>query len=204
MRLPFTIPQRSEEFAEFCGIMLGDGGISEYQTIITLHSEDDSDYSEFVTDLIEKLFAVSPGIYKKKTAHALDLVISRVGLVEFLTRDCGLKLGNKVAQACDVPDWIKENVDLSIACVRGLVDTDGSIFTHRYISKGKEYAYKKLSFTSVSKPLLDSVQRILREFGLNARLGSNHDIRLDSKDDMAKYFDVIGSHNPKHLNRYAS
>jgi len=39
------------------------------------------------------------------------------------------------------------------------MDTDGCVFTHRYKSKGKWYSYKKLYFTSLSKPLLNSFFR---------------------------------------------
>jgi hypothetical protein len=203
-KLPILVPEPSSELAEFCGIMLGDGGISKYQVAVTLHSVDDKEYSVFVSDLIEKLFGIFPGCYKRISAQAITLVVSRIKLVEFLTEICGLKSGNKIIQSADMPDWIKENTDFKIACVRGLVDTDGSVFTHRYISKDKEYTYKKLSFTSMSEPLLHSVLDTLQEIGLHSRIGSNHDIRIDSKADMQAYFTEIGSHNPKHLKRFAT
>jgi hypothetical protein len=203
-RLSFIEPARSEQLAEFCGIMLGDGGISAYQIMITLHRENDKEYALYVTSLIQALFGLIPSMYEKKSSLAIDLVISRIGLTDFLVNKCGLKRGNKIKQSADIPSWIKENEAFKIACVRGLVDTDGSIFTHSYISKGKQYSYKKLSFTSVSSPLLESVQKIFIEKGLRARIGSVYDVRLDSKSDMQDYFGIFGSQNPKHLKRYAS
>jgi hypothetical protein len=184
--------------------MLGDGGISQYQVIVTLNAIDDKEYSVYVACLIKKLFGVDPSFYYRKTASAVHIVVSRIGLVDFLTRECGLIVGNKIMKNADIPEWIKENTEMHVSCIRGLVDTDGSVFTHKYLSKGKEYRYKKLSYTSVSVPLLYSAHALLKEQGLTPRFGSNSDLRLDSKSDMNRYFSIISSHNPKHLNRYAS
>lgn len=82
------------------------------------------------------------------------------------------------------------------------MDTDGCIFTHRYKVNGKFYNYKKLSFTSYSEPLRQSVFSILKENGFNPRLAQRKDVRLDSIGDVRKYFYLIGSHNPKYLKKY--
>lgn len=200
--LPIDKPQRSSELAEFIGIILGDGGISRYQITITLNSETDKEYIDFVATFVENLFGVIPGIYKDKRFKATDIVLSRKELVKFCTEELGLKIGDKVKQQVDIPDWIKNNSDFEIACVRGLVDTDGSVFTHRYKVNGKQYQYKKLSFSNRSRSLLNSVYLILQNLGLHPRLTSNIDVRLDSIEDMKKYFLIVGAHNRKHLKKY--
>lgn len=195
-------PRRSVELAEFVGIMMGDGGISKYQIAITLHHIDDLEYTSFVASIIEKLFKVTPSIYHSPKDSINDIVVSRKELVQYLHK-LGLPIGNKVKQQFDIPEWIKRNEKFSIACLRGLVDTDGSVFTHRYRVKNTQYAYKKLSFTSASTPLLKSAHAILRKLGLNSKLRTR-DVRLESIADMKRYFLIIGSHNPKHLRRYKS
>jgi len=115
----------------------------------------------------------------------------------------GLKTGNKVKQQVDVPGWIKNNKKFQIACVRGLMDTDGSIFIHKYKVKGKAYQYKKMAFTSRSKPLVIFAYNALKRLKLNPRITKNGwDVRLDSIEDVKKYFRLIGSHNLKHLKKY--
>lgn len=204
LNLPKSIrrPNFSKELAEFVGIMLGDGGITKYQVVISLHSEDDKKYSIFVTRLIKKLFKVPVGVYYDKNSFSLDLVVSRKKLVCFCVERLGLKIGNKIKQRMDIPDWIKNNEQYSIACVRGLVDTDGCVFIHRYKVNGKIYVYKKLAFTSYSDPLLCSVFAILKKNGLNPRLAQRRDVRLDSVNDMKKYFKIFSSHNLKILKQY--
>lgn len=200
--LPIKKPKKSEDLAEFIGIVLGDGGITQYQVIISFHSVDEKEYSKFVASLIKRLFDVPIGIHYDKNDLEFDLVISRRELVRFCTEKLGLKKGNKIKQQVDIPEWIKQNKSYLTACVRGLMDTDGCVFTHRYKVNGKLYSYKKLSFTSYSKPLRQAVFNILKDNGLNPRLAQRKDVRLDSIEDMQRYFRVFGSHNPKHLKRY--
>ena len=199
--LPIKKPRQSEELAEFVGIVLGDGGITQYQVTISFHSVDEKGYSKFVADLIKRLFDVQIGVHYDKNDLEFDLVISRSELVRFCIEKLGLKQGNKIKQQVDIPDWIKQNKLYSIACTRGLVDTDGCVFTHRYKVNGKPYNYKKLAFTSYSEPLRQSVFNILKDNGLNPRFAQRKDVRFDSIEDMQRYFQLIGSHNPKHLKR---
>ncbi|RJQ34091.1 hypothetical protein C4568_03030 [Candidatus Parcubacteria bacterium] len=193
-------PDNGEMLAEFIGIVMGDGGISDYQVTISLHHVTDLPYIGFVTRLIRKLFKVRASVYHHESRSVKDIVVSRKALVDFL-HSRGLPIGNKVRQQFDIPEWIKKNPKYARACVRGLVDTDGSVFTHSYRVKGKRYNYKKLSFCSRSRPLQLSVAKILADSGLHPRV-TLYDVWLDRKTDVKRYFEVIGSHNPKHLKRY--
>lgn len=195
-------PKKDIELAEFMGIMMGDGGISEYQIVITLHHTDDLEYSDFVVRLIKKLFKITPSINHSSKNSVNDITVSRKELVRYL-HELGLPIGNKVKQQFDIPEWIRCESRFATACIRGLVDTDGCIFTHRYRAKGAWYAYKKLSFTSASRPLRQSVHTLLQKFGFHPRM-TDKDVRLDRAEDMKRYFSSVGSHNPKHLRRYES
>jgi len=193
-------PRYSKELAEFIGIVLGDGSITKNQVTITLHYKDDKEYGRFVVNLIKKLFNVYIGECNRQSTT--DYIVSRTKLVKFCIEKLGLKIGNKIKQQVDIPDWIKQNKQYEIACARGLVDTDGCIFNHKYKVKEKWYSYKKLCFTSYSKPLRESVFNILKNNELNPRFAQDKDVRLDSIKDMEKYFKIFSSHNPKHLKKY--
>ena len=197
---PIYKPRKSAELAEFIGTMMGDGGMHKYQAIITLHYIDDRKYIDFVIKRIRGLFHIRPALHHIPKHSVFNIVISRLEVVKYL-HSLGLPIGNKVRQQFDIPQWIKGNKKFSIACVRGLVDTDGSVFTHKYMSGRKQYCYKKLSFCSHSVPLQMSVAKILAELSMSPRL-TKFEVRLDSIADMNKYFFLIGSHNPKHLERY--
>lgn len=201
--LSFKKPRFSKELAEFVGIMLGDGGMTKNQVKVTLHSIDDLEYSRFVESLMKKLFDVKISRINRNDCEALDIVISRIELVKFLVNKTGLNIGNKVKHQVDIPNWIIDSNSFKKECLRGLIDTDGCVIIHKYKSKGKEYSYKKLSFTSRSLPLLNSVKNILTELEIKNRITkNNYEIRIEAENDVKKYFDIIGSHNSKHLARY--
>ena len=194
-------PAKSKELAEFVGVILGDGGISNYQVTVALHAIDDKRYGGFVTSLIEKLFDVPVGIYKSKTDASVHYYVSRVELVDFCVEFLGLVKGNKITHQVDIPRWIKNNKEYLSACVRGLVDTDGSVFVHTYRVNGKIYKYTKMNFTSNSEPLRRSVYEGLNKLNVPSRLDGRNNVWIDSKSGVKKYFSIIGSHNPKHLDR---
>ncbi len=201
--LSFRKPKIDETLAEFFGIMMGDGGMSQYQVHVTLHHKDDLLYSRFVIDMLEKLFRVKVAITKRPEFSVNVLIVSRVGMVRYL-HSLGLVIGNKIKQQIDIPQWIKDNKEFRIACIRGLVDTDGCVIQHNYKVNGKWYHYKKLAFTSASLPLRNSVFSMLKDLGFSPSITQSRDVRLNSKTDMRHYFELIGSHNPKHLKKWRS
>jgi len=202
-RKPIGKPRKSEELAEFIGIMLGDGGIAAKgkQIHITLNYKDDAEYIKYVCGLIEKLFKRKPGICERKSDGVFVILVSSIDLIDYLVK-LGLKKGNKIKLQVDIPSWIKKNKNYSIACVRGLMDTDGCVFNHRYRVNKKFYNYTKVSFTSYSQPMRRSVSKILESLGIKSRLFSYRDVRIDSQKDVENYFKLIGSSNQKHLKKY--
>jgi hypothetical protein len=197
---PIRKPRKSAALAEFMGIMMGDGGMHPYQATITLHYIDDRAYAAFVARLAETLFGTKPGIYHLPRKSVRTIVLSRVEAVAYL-HELGLPIGNKVKQEFDIPTWIKTNRSFSIACLRGLIDTDGTVFTHAYRVNGKRYAYKKLSFCSHSRPLLLSTAKIFADLGMHPRV-TTYDVWLDRARDVQRYFSLVKPHNQKHLKRY--
>ena len=67
-------------------------------------------------------------------------------------------------------------------------------------SNGKNYKYLKLCFANRSKPLLNSVLKILRKFYFDAYIHGDQ-VFVNSILGIKKYFAEIGTHNPKHLDK---
>jgi len=105
---PIKKPCFSKELAEFVGIVMGDGGITQRQIKITLHHKDDKEYGKFVVGLIKRLFDVYVGTCHREKDSVIYYVVSRSELVRFCTEKLGLKQGNKIKQQIDIPDWIKK------------------------------------------------------------------------------------------------
>lgn len=201
---PIRKPRYSKDLAEFVGIMMGDGGITKNQLKITIHSKDDRDYSRFIKNLVEKLFDVPISVFYHKDKLAMDLMVSRTELVRFCNETLGLKIGNKLKQGLDIPDWIKQSREFQKECMRGLMDTDGCIFNECHNIKGKKYCYPRLAFTSYSEALCLSVFEIFENLGFQPKIRIRRNVQLEKKEDILGYFRIIGTNNPKHQKRFKS
>lgn len=197
--LPIKTPPKSPLLAEFAGIMLGDGGITKRQATITLHKEDDIDFAEYVKDIISELFKIIPKLYLRNKKGVIDIVISRSELIKYLN-GIGLPIGNKVVNQVDVPDWIKKSKNLRLSCLRGLFDTDGSIYIDKHKLKGKIYLNCGMVFTNRSLPLLSYFKKQLEMLGFNPTQ-SGYSIFLRREQQIISYFKKVGSKNPKHRNK---
>ena len=190
-------PRLSIELAEFIGIMLGDGGISNYQINLTFNAQTESEYTSYVQKLIKKLFLISASITLRPLDNANRVVASSKNLVEFLER-VGLEKSNKIK---NIPRWILDNRSYSIACLRGLVDTDGSFYSYRHKVFNKIYCNFAMSFTNYSKSLLRTVYKILKYLDFTPVIDSKH-VYLHKRKEIDRYFKEIGSSNLKHSQKY--
>ena len=100
-----------------------------------------------------------------------------------------------------LPSWILQHPDFAKASLRGLMDTDGSIYGARRTIAETKYTHACLCFRNYSKPLLDAVYHIMINLGYHPTMGHNR-IYLYRQKEITRYFEEVGSHNPKHLQRY--
>ncbi|MBI2326952.1 hypothetical protein HYU92_01420 [Candidatus Curtissbacteria bacterium] len=191
-----NIPEENENLAEFIGILLGDGGLSNFQCVIYLNSEVDEEYVFYVRDLIEKLFGLKPSLFRHKTQKVVRVMVSSINLIKYLEQK-GLRRGNKVLLQVGVPEWILLKPEYIKACIRGLVDTDGCFAMHRYKVNGKLYSYPKIVFTNRSLPLLDFVHEGLRGLGYKPKNDGRYKVWLYNKSEVKSYLKEIGTGNFK-------
>lgn len=193
-------PRYSFELAEFMGIMLGDGGVTKYQLNIALNSKTDKEYLFYVKNLLEKLFLIQTSVILRKNKIAACIVASGRNLVE-LVQKYGLKVGDKVRQSVDIPRWILDKNEFSVACLRGLMDTDGSCYLYGHNVNKKRYYNFALCFTNASQALLKSVYAILDRNDYHPCMTGKR-VYVYGKDEIAKYFQKVGTQNSKHLQKY--
>lgn len=200
-----TLPNKCNELAEFLGIVFGDGGIGNpWQLVITLNIEKDTDYIGYVAELISRLFDLKVRIWSRKTTKAVLIVCSSSTLVEYL-HSIGVVKGNKIAQSFDIPTWIHDSASFEKAFVRGIVDTDGCLYTHRHIVGNHQYTNLGFCFASYSPKLLNSVAHIFAKNGIIPHIcNKNRWICLYAKDAIGKYLEVFGSSNSRIYAKYNS
>lgn len=200
------LPRKSEYLSELIGTILGDGHIESYtkgtkircySITITGDSRNDKEYlSNYITNIIKKLFREDTKIKESEDSNTLYLRVYGKEIVKFLN-NLGLKSGNKKENNQSIPKWIKNNKNYLIPCLRGLVDTDGSI---HYISKNNKNL--RISFTSYIPNLLNDVRNSLIKLGFNpSKIINEKQIFLSRKENIERYIKTIGFSNEKHLNR---
>src|SRR3989338_3777370 len=160
MNFPYIF---NNKFAEFVGILLGDGSIGIYGTQhrvkITINSVDDLEYAHYVSNLIDSLFEVSPLMRFRKNEQTLDILLFNKGLVNFLTQNVGLRTAPKFERAT-IPNGFL-NTDLELFVLRGLFDTDGCVV----ITNNNGTIYPRLELKIIKSPMRQQVVDILRRNG---------------------------------------
>ena len=200
-RRDFRTPGPSPQLAEFVGIMIGDGTVGKYQISIALDMITDKIYADFVASLVEDLFHIRPGVYLREKQGRIVIAVSSVALSEYL-QGLGLLAGNKLRYGVTLPGWVRNNPEFSKACLRGLFDTDGSVYQETHRLRNAIYSYPRLSLVSYSKPLRDAAYDELNRFGISALIRNDRDVKIERFTDIKRYFTVIGTSNGKHLARW--
>lgn len=199
-RNTFNYPAESQEFAEFIGIMLGDGGMSSGQIKITLDMNVDKKYASIVQNMINNLFKRNPSLYIRKDVNVITICLTGVNLVNYLVSK-GLCIGSKMRANIGIPKWIKSNPSYSKSCIRGLVDTDGCFFIHKYKVNNKIYEYKKINFVSYIPQLMSDVENQLKSFGFTPKVRGVR-LFLYNQHEALRYLKEIGTSNPKNYFRW--
>ena len=195
-------PSQSTGLAEFIGIILGDGGITNYQVVVTLNKDTDKEYANYVNDIFKNLFRLEPTIKEIKDKKVCCVVVSSRNLVEYLENKHGLKAGDKIRNKLDIPLWIKLNKEYTKACLRGLFDTDGCFYIDKHYYKKKIYYNCAMNFTNRSFPILFFFKTKLEQLGFHPTRNTKFSIVLRRENEIIKYFQTIGSSNLKHLNKF--
>ncbi len=191
------IPEiNSVEFAEFYGMLLGDGCV--YSNLsgfcISSNVSTDRDYVEkHIAGLLLGLFNIKPKLYYSKSSKAVNCVIYSKKIAEFLTK-LGFPSGKKKSGDVKFLKAFFSSPELVKACLRGLMDTDGSICGH-------PNSKIMLNISVTSKSLLNSSLEAFRQ--LNIPVGSySKGINIYGKAKLNLYFKMIGSSNTKHIYKY--
>ncbi len=191
-RSDIIIPtHHSNTLAEIFGIMLGDGKLSHYQTMVTLGNKEEV-YAKYVAELLIKIFGVHPKIITDPHKGYRTVYLGSTEIAAWLVSE-GL-VYNKVASQVDVPLWILDKEQYMKRFVRGFFDTDESIYKLKYGAQ--------LSFTNYSVPLLISLQWLLRRLGYRVSEISGHRFYLTKQGEIERFFKEIGPCNPKHVKRF--
>ncbi len=199
------IKQHSSNLAEAIGIILGDGSLYNNkkhginQLVVTGHIKNDQIYlSKFVKPLFENLFNLKFSIKKDNKKHVIRIYSQKKDVLYTLEK-LGIPIGNKIKNDVGIPNWIFSSKDFVKSCIRGIVDTDGSVFP----ITGRNYTYVEI--TSACKNLRKSIDQSMKIIGLKTSKWTKNGtpkIYIANKRDISRYYNEVGFNNPYHKNRF--
>ena len=197
------IPDKDIKLAELIGIMVGDGHLSNYQASVTTNIDTDYEHALYINFLFKRLFMVKVNMKKRKDSKAVDIIVSSKNIVKHLHK-LGMPIGNKLQEGLKIPTWIKRNISFSKFFLRGIFDTDGCVYIDKHRYKGKVYSHLGWTFTSYDDKFLNEIKELLEKFGFRpTNTIKQKSVYLRRQDDVRKYFNFIGTSNPKHRSRFS-
>lgn len=159
-----TISQDKSLWAYVIGVAIGDGNLSNPTGRATrLRITCDVKYPNLIKRIVKSLKDLLP-MNKvntiKKQSNCLDIYVHSKHLENLLGWKA--KNGSKFVQNVSVPEWIKQNDEYKIRCLKGLIETDGSI----YLDRG----YKMVMFVTIIPDLAKAAQEIITSLGFKPKL----------------------------------
>src|SRR3989344_3087733 len=191
-------PENSQDLAEFIGAVLGDGHVMYYkkgkktacyQINITGHLLHDKEYHvTYLKNLCKKLFDIDMKESIHINTNCRHIIGNSREMVRFFM-NMGIKPGDKIRNQSTIPLWIWENNNWLKACLRGLIDTDGSIFR----MSNQDPQLLRINFVNHNKTLLEDTRKVFVKLGFNpSKIINDRQINLSRKSDISKYLKEIG------------
>jgi|GEM_PF-926389 hypothetical protein len=214
----------NSEEAEFIGWYYGDGCLSSTKKYMEFAltgdaTEERSFYQNVIIPYIQSAFR------NRLKLHPELKIYSSVGVcgfytfdrafVKYLVRKYHLKVGKKLSAS--LPKWILCGTpNIKLAFVRGIFDTDGSIFFCRSNVKNvsilRKFHYKpKIKLATISGTLMRQIYLILLELGFKPLWGTPskqrsyenamYSITIHRISDIKKWLNEVGFRSEKHCTK---
>ena len=185
---------KSQDLAEFFGMMLGDGHIQNYYAekggkhvtnyrVQMSFNEDEKEIIKRGEKLFSEVIGKEPSFHSDPNSKGMRLTVYSKDLVDELQR-LGLEAGDKTENQVSVPGWIKIEENYQIKCLKGLTDTDGTIFE-------RVPGDKVIQFKNASRPLLKDFEELCDNLGISTSKGGYRTVQVAANDDVRRFIRLI-------------
>ena len=156
--------------AYIIGVALGDGNLSNPNgRAMRLRITCDARYPRIAQEIIDGLKALFPEnsvsvYYRPNKSTYFNISVYSNKLATLMPWKVGE--GTKEMQSPRIPQWVRDNDSYARACIRGLIQTDGSIYQDR--------GYVMINFTNNIESLATDVKTILGRLGYRPTISRTH------------------------------
>ena len=207
----------NEDLAEVIGAFIGDGCLSDFndrgrkRTLVMFTGNwknDEQYYRKKIAPTILKEFDCDRKLYHRKDDNTIRYTLSAHRVVTFF-KELGLPVGLK-ADRIEIPEKILADEKLTLACIRGIFNTDGSVYS-RYSKKYKGHArvyrnYAVIQFKMVNHKVIHRIKCVLEEYCIKVnnitKVLNCSVIRITDQTSIKKFISLVGFTHPYHEKRY--
>ena len=154
----------TQELAELIGAIIGDGHIyrknRKYQIGLTGNPQTDKEYFERLKEFIAIEWKKEAKI--KFRQEAIRIVIDSKEICNFLIDKMGMTHGKGKCERVWIPKEIYDDWSLAKHTIRGIADTDGSVFVSKKPGIEK---YPCIEITTTSKNLSNQLKTLMNQNG---------------------------------------
>lgn len=173
----------SSELAEYIGVVLGDGNISNFprtERILIVGDLNKMGFIKHYAKLTEAIFRKKPSVGFIKNTNAVRISLYQKNISQRL----GIPTGNRSNLKFNVPNWITNNEVFIVKFIKGLFEAEGSLSIHK-----KTYTYN-FQFSNKNNSLLKIVKDTLILLGYHPEVRYNS-IRLRKKLEVERFKNLI-------------
>lgn len=159
--LPYN-NKNKKAIAYIIGIALGDGNLSNSNgRAVRLRITCDKKYPLLIKNITKSLEIIFTNnkVSIVDRENAIDISVYSNDLEKILGWKA--KGGSKIFQKISVPIWVKQNFSYKKECLRGLFQTDGSLYFDR--------GYIMVNFTSACFTLIKDIIDMLKDIGFETK-----------------------------------
>jgi len=150
----------------------------------------DREYYLYLKNLIYRLFGRSISIQFRKLSNSIFLAFQYNSQVNFFVNTFGFPINKKVNLI--IPQCFVKKKSFLVKVLRGIFDTDGSLYFTKNNSLLRYYPIIELSTHHIS--LLLQLKDILSSLGFHPRISYfNDSIKLHGKKNVEKWWGEIGT-----------
>lgn len=199
----------SQAWAEFAGILLGDGSLGIYRSQaanrikiiyrvkVTLDDRE-VQYAQYVQNLMESLFYRRPVIRTIPSEHTCNIFLSGKKHTDCLLA-MGFKTAPKMHRAIIPEQFLTPESELRV--VRGYFDTDGSVVIANNNGTPYPRLEMKISPSPMQQQFIDILRRHQFHFGVYPVENGHIRIQLNGRNQLQRWWELIGFSNERHITK---
>jgi intein/homing endonuclease len=189
----------NRDLSELIGAIIGNGNIYDgkikYVEITGSSVYDEAYFRGRLSSIIISQLGYNPRIYIKD--NVIRLRINKRSFVKYL-KDVGVPTGKGKSLTVKIPNRIAKNWNLTKSCIRGIFDTDGSVyFDHR---KTYTTPYPRIDLHLNNLGLVYQIHDMLISRSFNPKISiKKGSLYLNGISEIEHYLKTINFSNYKHL-----